>query len=369
MLTARHGRLIEQDQFSRNLFGLQSPNYSETILRFSFAHLRGVESGTFVKTTNEHLWSVTDFAFLVLLFAAGLFCSVIPAWSSPKAFTVTVTTGNGYVELPVGDRIQAVYSKDSNFALIVAGLGTSTWTYDGTYIVDWQGHILWAHKGGSDVVRSQAESYLVSKDWVELKTDIATDFGKGHMAEFVRRDQDRRLEESFDSCLSLFYSYFKITTPSLRKSGFFLRFLNKPQVQTPGSRCGIEWVNSPDFPEIDIPKEFTSVSTRVCPYPELIHLYRLNSAKALMVSGSFAIFVRPDFSFYADHPADVRFITVADAVAVEKRAMQKITAKLSRLYISPVASVLYNEDKTMNFQQAETLIAEELDRLFKGEKQ
>lgn len=274
-----------------------------------------------------------------------------------------ISVGDGYLELPVTDYITEIYSKGDNMAFVVNGVST---TRDlGVYIIDWHGDRLWSTKGKTGASLDY-KRYLRSQGWRKLASKAKYTDGKvifpladGTEIQYIVREDHLDVDPTFDYCLALSSVYIKIVAQNKSEEGSFVRLLDKPAKQLPQEYC---LTNGKDYFG---DSKNSIISTRVSQHDMPPDIIEINANKVLFVDNSIAILLKPNFDFYADHPDDYHFITRNEIAGIERRAMLAVAGRLNDQPPERGNSVVFNKDAKLTFLQAEALLSEELDGLFK----
>ena len=273
-----------------------------------------------------------------------------------------VKTGDGYLELPVTDYITEVYSKGDDMAFVVNGVSTARGL--GDYIIDWHGDRLWSTQGKTGASLDH-KGYLNSHGWRRLdkvrfsEEEVILSLAGESKIQYAVREDHLDADPTFDYCLSLSSAFLKIIYKDNIRYGSFIRLLDKASRQYPLLYC---LSNGRDYFGDN---SNSTIFTKIAQHNMLPDIIELSPEKILFVDNSVAILLKPNFNFYAGHPDDYYFITRDEAVDIEKRVMLAVAGRLNDQPPDRGNSVIFDKDAKLSFLQAEALLSNELDRLFK----
>jgi hypothetical protein len=263
------------------------------------------------------------------LAAAFALSSYLFLWSSlnsvkaaSSGVATTITTGRGYVELPVSDTILSVYSKGDDLALDVYRHRAPPALKNSSYAITLTGKIIWSdkndHKYGPN---SAVGHYLTSKGWSLLKL---TRKDKPTFADHSTLQRPGR--PPVNECITLAKTSLKATAGQVIRQGSFVRFLNKPERQYPFFHCGKLYAS-------DVGDGYAvPVAARLVQDSTFATTYILGPDKFLLVNNTVAVLLRPNLDYYYDHPADYFFLSATDADSIEENALADVVDNNSNTY-------------------------------------
>lgn len=235
----------------------------------------------------------------------ALFLGTAVARAGSDDSKITIMTGKDYLELPVGDRILHVVSKHGTLAFVVARDGEPPRYGQFAYAVDWHGHSLWSYHAKSYPAGAVA-THLQSAGWTFLSYKNKRTFPNGNTIQRIDKPP-------INDCIAFAKTSLKANVAGTMKQGSFVRFLKTPERQYPYFSCGHNNIST-SGDGYAIP-----VTSRLAFDYLFATTYDYSPNKVLLIDNGVAVFLKPDLSFYSDHPADYFFLPAAtvDSIATE----------------------------------------------------
>ena len=309
------------------------------------------------------------FVFLILVIC-GVFCCGGNTWAAQDKFHVDVKTGNGYIELPVNAHIIETYSKGDSFSFVA--LDVSGKIPLPVYIVDWNGHTLWASGGHDTWPSPNAEAYLKKNGWAKLEQGVADTF-------YLQNHQSMMLlgrmgyTDIWDACLHAFNMYLKAEDGSgNEKNGTFIRLLDHAEEQDTPFGCDQTALLRGNGKHYKI-STLRNIKTRLVQisFMPQAEFYKIRPDEVLLVDHSVAILLKPNLDFYANHPTDYHYISADESYEAEKRAVLSVFNGDVEAYKKEGRNIQsYSAFQTRRDQlsKAEKMLVDDLDQIFKRQK-